>query len=159
MVVHLAPGHHSGTLVNALLAHCALPAMDLKPDLGLDLGLQGETTSYPISHSNRNQFNSKGLQAAGRPPELGRATGGVLGSDIEDDDGEDFDGGSQNGEDEGQGFGRAAVRPSSYLSGSSSCSDNLRPGIVHRLDKGTSGLLVVAKTEVALTRLQVAARE
>ncbi|PNH02009.1 RNA pseudourine synthase 2, chloroplastic [Tetrabaena socialis] len=30
----------------------------------------------------------------------------------------------------------------------------LRPGIVHRLDRGTSGLLVVAKTEAALTRLQ-----
>ncbi|MFQ5692201.1 MAG: RluA family pseudouridine synthase [Nitrospinota bacterium] len=32
----------------------------------------------------------------------------------------------------------------------------LRPGIVHRLDKDTSGLLVVAKTESALTRLQSA---
>jgi 23S rRNA pseudouridine1911/1915/1917 synthase len=30
----------------------------------------------------------------------------------------------------------------------------LRPGIVHRLDKDTSGVLVVAKTEQALTRLQ-----
>jgi len=29
-----------------------------------------------------------------------------------------------------------------------------RPGIVHRLDRGTSGLLVVAKTEQALRRLQ-----
>ena len=32
----------------------------------------------------------------------------------------------------------------------------LRPGIVHRLDKDTSGLIVVAKTETALTRLQSA---
>ncbi|MBI2882189.1 MAG: RluA family pseudouridine synthase [Candidatus Tectomicrobia bacterium] len=32
----------------------------------------------------------------------------------------------------------------------------LRPGIVHRLDKDTSGLMVVAKTELALTRLQAA---
>eukprot|EP00192_Tetraselmis_astigmatica_P021153 CAMPEP_0117676882 /NCGR_PEP_ID=MMETSP0804-20121206/16446_1 /TAXON_ID=1074897 /ORGANISM="Tetraselmis astigmatica, Strain CCMP880" /LENGTH=263 /DNA_ID=CAMNT_0005486123 /DNA_START=516 /DNA_END=1307 /DNA_ORIENTATION=+ len=30
---------------------------------------------------------------------------------------------------------------------------NIRPGIVHRLDKGTTGLLVVAKTELALQAL------
>lgn len=28
---------------------------------------------------------------------------------------------------------------------STSCGESVRPGIVHRLDKGTSGLLVVAK--------------
>lgn len=32
-------------------------------------------------------------------------------------------------------------------------SDNLRPGIVHRLDKDTSGLLVVAKNEETLSKL------
>jgi 23S rRNA pseudouridine1911/1915/1917 synthase len=32
--------------------------------------------------------------------------------------------------------------------------DPQRPGIVHRLDKGTSGLLVVARTDEALTKLQ-----
>ncbi len=31
--------------------------------------------------------------------------------------------------------------------------DNTRPGLVHRIDKNTSGLLVVAKTEIALTHL------
>lgn len=31
-----------------------------------------------------------------------------------------------------------------------------RPGIVHRLDKDTSGIMVVAKTELALTRLSAA---
>lgn len=34
--------------------------------------------------------------------------------------------------------------------------DALRPGIVHRLDKGTTGLLVVAKGDLALHRLQAA---
>jgi 23S rRNA pseudouridine1911/1915/1917 synthase len=29
----------------------------------------------------------------------------------------------------------------------------LRPGIVHRLDKGTSGLMVVAKDDLSHTRL------
>lgn len=32
--------------------------------------------------------------------------------------------------------------------------DSLRPGIVHRLDKGTSGLLVVAKTDTAYAHLR-----
>ncbi|MDR2360573.1 MAG: RluA family pseudouridine synthase [Oscillospiraceae bacterium] len=63
MVVHPAPGHHSGTLVNALLAHCGrLPAADAK-------------------------------------------------------------------------------------------AAQIRPGIVHRIDKDTSGLLVAAKTESALRSL------
>lgn len=31
MVVHPAPGHAQGTLVNALLHHCNLPAMQLSP--------------------------------------------------------------------------------------------------------------------------------
>lgn len=31
--------------------------------------------------------------------------------------------------------------------------DNTRPGLVHRIDKNTSGLLVVAKSEIALTHL------
>jgi 23S rRNA pseudouridine1911/1915/1917 synthase len=30
---------------------------------------------------------------------------------------------------------------------------NLRPGLVHRLDKNTSGIMVVAKSELAMTRL------
>lgn len=39
--------------------------------------------------------------------------------------------------------------------------DLLRPGIVHRLDKDTSGLMLVAKSEIAFRRLQrmIAARE
>ena len=37
-------------------------------------------------------------------------------------------------------------------------SGHLRPGIVHRLDRGTSGLLVVAKTEAAREQLREAFR-
>ncbi|MGE4586020.1 MAG: RluA family pseudouridine synthase [Mangrovibacterium sp.] len=33
------------------------------------------------------------------------------------------------------------------------CNNDLRPGLVHRIDKNTSGLLVVAKTELARTKL------
>jgi 23S rRNA pseudouridine1911/1915/1917 synthase len=35
----------------------------------------------------------------------------------------------------------------------SKITPNLRPGLVHRLDKNTSGIMVVAKSELAMTRL------
>ena len=41
----------------------------------------------------------------------------------------------------------------------SAIGDSLRPGIVHRLDKDTSGLIVVAKTKEALLHLQKALKE
>lgn len=31
MVVHPSPGHPNGTLVNAVLNHCGLPALELQP--------------------------------------------------------------------------------------------------------------------------------
>ena len=34
------------------------------------------------------------------------------------------------------------------------CEDETRPGLVHRIDKNTSGIIVVAKTEQALVHLQ-----
>lgn len=40
-----------------------------------------------------------------------------------------------------------------HLEGLAGIGDRLRPGIVHRLDKDTSGLLLVAKTELAQRRL------
>lgn len=40
-----------------------------------------------------------------------------------------------------------------FLPKSSGLENELRPGLVHRIDKDTSGLLVVAKTEYALTHL------
>lgn len=41
-----------------------------------------------------------------------------------------------------------------YLKDTPEMGDTLRPGIVHRLDKDTSGLLVIAKNERALTSLK-----
>ncbi|MFH0778858.1 MAG: RluA family pseudouridine synthase [Candidatus Eisenbacteria bacterium] len=48
-----------------------------------------------------------------------------------------------------------------HCEGLSSVGGVVRPGIVHRLDKGTSGLLVVAKTDAAHVRLsaQIAQRK
>jgi 23S rRNA pseudouridine1911/1915/1917 synthase len=98
LVVHPAPGNLDGTLVNALLAHCA--------GLG-DGGL---------------------VDAAMRGAGVGDAGvggGGVAGSSLA-----------------GAGFtGIGAER---------------RPGIVHRLDKDTSGVMVVAKTQLANDKLTAA---
>jgi 23S rRNA pseudouridine1911/1915/1917 synthase len=78
MVVHPGPGHHSGTLVNALLYHCR--------------DRSGESDSGEPHDSDR-ETHWKGSLAT---------RGGVE-----------------------------------------------RPGIVHRLDRGTSGVMVVAKNDVA----------
>lgn len=52
-------------------------------------------------------------------------------------------------EDESQAFSH----PSSNRQAASGNSQLIRPGLVHRLDRDTSGLLVVAKTQAALSRL------
>lgn len=126
MVVHVAPGHHTGTLVNALLHHCSLPALDLAP-----------------------------TEPGGVVAVAGRSSGGGAGAgeeqeadELEEEDEE---------EEESAQLGSSRLLSSSSASSSSSGSRILRPGIVHRIDKGTSGLIVVAKTETALTRLQVCA--
>ncbi|KAJ7571420.1 hypothetical protein O6H91_01G162700 [Diphasiastrum complanatum] len=92
MVVHPAPGHPSGTLVNALLHHCGLPAV-----------------RYPCTSLSNTLI--------------------MQGEDNKQDVEEDFD------DDE---FPVTSDRLSNH---------SIRPGIVHRLDKGTSGLLVVAKDD------------
>ena len=105
MVVHISAGHHSGTLVNALLHHCGLPG------LSLDQVLSG---SQP-------------------QPELAG------------DDSADTDEDEEAAEEEpGAGAPPVTMLPSSGRPGDEADSV-IRPGIVHRLDKGTSGLLVVAK--------------
>ncbi|XP_049363098.1 RNA pseudouridine synthase 2, chloroplastic [Solanum verrucosum] len=47
----------------------------------------------------------------------------------------------------------SANRSPNYGDSSVMCESSVRPGIVHRLDKGTSGLLVVAKNEHSLAGL------
>lgn len=49
--------------------------------------------------------------------------------------------------------GLLALYPEIQLLSDEGICDPLRPGIVHRLDKGTSGLLVVAKTREGFTNL------
>ncbi|GLC33662.1 hypothetical protein PLESTB_000101200 [Pleodorina starrii] len=166
MVVHVAPGHYTGTLVNALLHHCALPAMDLDPDLDLDLDLDLERNHGGGSGGTRE--NGDGDGDLDDDDDLGE------GDDDGDGDGDGSDPGGSDRAQRGGGEGGGGARRLGRLGTGSSASSSgagggggggggvglgvgggcLRPGIVHRLDKGTSGLLVVAKTEVALTRLQ-----
>ncbi|XP_031494559.1 RNA pseudouridine synthase 2, chloroplastic-like isoform X1 [Nymphaea colorata] len=91
MVVHPAPGHPSGTLVNAILHHCGFPAV------GLDIGDDSSDAEDDAIDLHCDEFDE-------------------LLTDK-----------------------RSAVYDDSMA------STSIRPGIVHRLDKGTSGLLVVAK--------------
>ncbi len=90
MVVHPAPGHQTGTLVNALLYHC------------------GNLPTASAKWSETSETDAAGESGAA----------------------------SEDGEDE------------------LSIGGDRRPGIVHRLDQGTSGVLVCAKDEPTLVGLQ-----
>ncbi|KAL3163223.1 hypothetical protein ABBQ32_009625 [Trebouxia sp. C0010 RCD-2024] len=95
MVVHPAPGHPTGTLVNAFLHHCGLPAVPVEAQMVAD------DSSDACAESDIHTSDS---DEEGAAPALAPA-------------------------------------------------GSLRPGIVHRLDKGTTGLLVIAKDEYSLMHL------
>ena len=136
VVVHPAPGALTGTLVAGLLFHV-----------------------------------QKEVAAAGGPGELptspavvmvGQAAGTEEGEDEEgeeeEEDGEDGEAEDGEGEEVPSRRGPPSfARPVALLDAAASppgtnppsAVASLRPGIVHRLDKGTSGLLVVAKSGAA----------
>ena len=91
MVVHPSPGHYTGTLVNALLHHCHLPAMQL---------------------------------AIGSPPPISLTGAAELAEEEEEVPDDDV-------------IEETELGPLMPLQ----CTQMpiIRPGIVHRLDKGTSG--------------------
>eukprot|EP00899_Mesostigma_viride_P018817 jgi/Mesvir1/26937/Mv20658-RA.1 len=108
MVVHPAPGHRSGTLVNAILHHCKLPGgYEVRVTDGEEEDSQGEMAGPVADGSSGETLATASTVDGDKEDELAAAT-------------------------------REAGGP-----------PNVRPGIVHRIDKGTSGLLVVAKTERA----------
>lgn len=139
MVVHLSPGHTTGTLVNALLAHCGLPACDAIPcgssgGGGLFAGQavlggvqedgdfdEGEEFEEPAVLAGAGVTTSADSQQTAAPSLASQGT--------------PADGGSRAG------------TPSSSSPNSGSTTGIIRPGIVHRLDRGTSGLMVVSKTD------------
>lgn len=97
MVTHPAPGNYTGTLVNAVLHHCGLGAIQLG------------TVSLEQQQQEQQDI------------------------DVDEDDSD-------------KSIQLVVVSSSSTNQVHQSV---VRPGIVHRLDKGTTGLLVVAKTDKA----------
>jgi len=114
MVVHPSPGHPRGTLVNAMLHHLGLPAMEA-----------GELLSGNVVRKKRR---------------------GGEGEDGDDDDDEDDDGDFDDEEEEEE---QAAAAPPQTSIRPNTNKNVVRPGIVHRLDRGTTGLMAVAKTDAA----------
>ncbi|GIL53014.1 hypothetical protein Vafri_8722 [Volvox africanus] len=156
MVVHVAPGHYTGTLVNALLHHCTLPALNLD----LDPNPRGELD--PDFHHHPDMALAPGCGS----DEMDFAYGHDGDDETEDDETAFLlrNNGSQSERNDNHNsknsktgnLGNCDVGCSGVVSsGLGDSSSSPRPGIIHRIDKGTSGLLVVAKTELALTRLQV----
>ena len=127
VVVHPAPGALTGTLVAGLLFHVQREAAERAAERG---------GAAALSYDSGN--------AAGPP---------VGPEDGEEDEAEEEE---EEGRKE-QGAPRPSfARPISLLdaaavapSPSTPAPSHLRPGIVHRLDRGTSGLLVVAKSAAA----------
>jgi len=159
MVMHPSPGHYSGTLVNALLHHCQLPAMQLATGAAAPLSLEGaaaaaaaeaaaelETAAEPSSSWQAAGAAAGAFEAAASSSSDGSLdaadAAGAAGEPLDSTsgDGESLD--ADNDDDEGGGF--LLVGPPGTAGGST-----IRPGIVHRLDRGTTGLVVVAKTDAA----------
>ena len=176
MVVHPSPGHYTGTLVNAVLRHYSLPAISLEEHAAR---LQGS--------SNASDLSSRPPEAAQHSTVPAREPGHDGAAGDGDDDDDDLlvtsleptlnagDGSDSVGEAVGSGEWREGHHGAEHSADSAAADSSadsaaalpqngdaavLRPGIVHRLDKGTTGLMVVCRTPVALLRLgeQVKAR-
>jgi hypothetical protein len=156
MVMHPSPGHYSGTLVNALLHHCSLPAMRLG-DAAAPLSLEGAAALAAASGNTTEPGlgdASGGRQAGGavapalRPQSASGDAADAVSSPLLPSDagacGEDLEP-EQNELEEDEDA------PAFQLAGGGGGSGGatVRPGIVHRLDKGTTGLVVVAKSDAA----------
>lgn len=115
MVVHPAPGHPRGTLVNAMLHHLN----------GAPLPAATACLTRAPSDDAADEDDA-GADADGRAPPA-----------IDDDDADD------------------AAAATTVASEAALAAAALRPGIVHRLDKGTSGVILVAKTPQVIPRRRV----
>lgn len=118
-------GAQSGTLVNAILFHCGLPAVRL---------VEGERAEGGL-------LSGRGTEArTGGSDEFGSSESGEQQQQYDENDDDD---------DASVRLLLAEEAPSGSSSMESSSQDPvIRPGIVHRLDKGTSGLLVIAKDDI-----------
>ena len=63
MAVHVSAGHHTGTLVNALLYHCGLPGVSAHPHAP-----QGSKVLWPHATGHRDTAAAAAAAAAGAAP-------------------------------------------------------------------------------------------
>lgn len=167
-MVHPSPGHYSGTLVNALLHHCGLPAVSLE-GVGEERGsVVGGLSALVAGLVDDEEGDLEGdddiedLDRVESPPPvmgLGRAIAAAMEEDNDDDENTDRKGRSNlsssnpYSKQEGINIQRKKIDGINGASSSGSSGGSelavIRPGIVHRLDKGTTGLMVVAKTDLA----------
>ncbi|KAF8057740.1 RNA pseudouridine synthase 2 [Scenedesmus sp. PABB004] len=173
MVVHLSPGHATGTLVNALLGHCGLPACEvalgspagggLLPGGGVLGGVLGddELAEGEEGEEGEEDEGEDGGRASGRSSSssaswgaggAGAAAGSPAGGGGGDPSRSGLSSSSSSSSSGGGGGGGGGGGPGGGNGGGGS-RGILRPGIVHRLDRGTSGLMVVAKTDAAHAHL------
>ena len=126
MVVHPSKGQRSGTLVNALLHHVGFEGALEVPDEGPrgGGGLEGSTSEEEGGLGDH-------LQTAAESVPEGEGPGSIAEG-----------GGAAAPERDGP-----ALVGLSHMVGAA--DRTVRPGIVHRLDKGTSGVMVVAKSDAA----------
>eukprot|EP00879_Flechtneria_rotunda_P010308 GHRR01010777.1.p1 GENE.GHRR01010777.1~~GHRR01010777.1.p1 ORF type:complete len:379 (+),score=113.93 GHRR01010777.1:103-1239(+) len=176
MVVHPSPGRATGTLVNALLAHCGLSALSAS-DLasgntsassaaggGLLSSLaamdwDAETDDGDINSTDDDGDDKEACGATAVSAQAGGAKGWVAASREANQGHVGVSGYRQTLRSIGDGIQAASQQSAGKDSWQSSNSNStpmngiIRPGIVHRLDRGTSGLMVVAKTDYAHAHL------
>jgi 23S rRNA pseudouridine1911/1915/1917 synthase len=121
MVMHPSPGHCSGTMVNALLFHCGISeGIPISSAQQLDASSGGSLESMSSGIDGQEGHRGRDTIIDTRHQESIKAMNAI------------------------ENFGAPGRRDIAALQ-----TRNIRPGIVHRLDKGTTGLVVVAKSDLA----------
>lgn len=135
MVVHPAPGSPNNTFVNALLHH---------------LGPNASTILIDSTHQKPGNIGS-----ADESDKFSmHAHGDVMNSeDFEDDLSIDEEVEEFNSRDNKSSMGGMNVDLPETPEAAKASPPSLRPGIVHRLDKGTSGVLLAGKHPEAVAKL------
>ena len=137
MVVHPAPGHPDKTFVNALLYHCrSLNVYHAQEGL---VNFDSARQSQIEAQRSDRESHSKTMAAETR-----RKSSGLSQCEA----GERSELATKKDR-----FGKVAASQNSPNLTERGITDPVRPGIVHRLDKDTSGVLLAAKTSEAHAKL------
>ncbi len=134
MVVHPAPGNPNGTFVNALLHHL------------------GSSKSAELMTSTITDVN-KGINRDEIDDSIMSKNVGSIINDEASDNYDDYDYEMIDDIDQTSMFDGGEDGPASASDAAKTTPLTLRPGIVHRLDKGTSGVLIAGKTTAAVSKL------